>query len=42
MPCEHLVYLPETDFDKGEFLAAVKEKWAKGRGLLVTVSEGIH
>ena len=40
--CEHLVYLPETDFDKDEFLAAVKEKWAKGRGLLVTVSEGIH
>ena len=42
MPCEHLVYLPETDFDKDEFLAAVREKWAKGRGLLVTVSEGIH
>ena len=42
MPCEHLVYLPETDFDKDEFLAAVKEKWARGRGLLVTVSEGIH
>ena len=42
MPCEHLVYLPETDFDKDAFLAAVKEKWARGRGLLVTVSEGIH
>ena len=42
MPCEHLVYLPETDFNKDGFLAAVKEKWAKGRGLLVTVSEGIH
>ena len=42
MPCEHLVYLPETSFDKEAFLAAVKEKWAKGRGLLVTVSEGIH
>ena len=42
MPCEHLVYLPETDFDRDEFLAAVREKWAKGRGLLVTVSEGIH
>ena len=42
MPREHLVYLPETDFNKDEFLAAVKEKWAKGRGLLVTVSEGIH
>ncbi len=42
MPCEHLVYLPETNFDKQPFLAAVKEKWSKGRGLLVTVSEGIH
>ena len=42
MPCEHLVYLPETDFDKEEFLTAVREKWARGRGLLVTVSEGIH
>ena len=42
MPCEHLVYLPEVAFDKEKFLAAVKEKWAKGRGLLVTISEGIH
>ena len=42
MPCEHLVYLPEVAFDKEKFLAAVKEKFAKGRGLLVTISEGIH
>ena len=42
MPCEHLVSLPEVAFDKEKFLAAVKEKWAKGRGLLVTISEGIH
>ena len=42
MPCEHLIYLPEVAFDKEQFLAAVKEKWAKGRGLLVTISEGIH
>ena len=42
MPCEHLVYLPEVAFDKEQFLSAVKEKWAKGRGLLVTISEGIH
>ena len=42
MPCEHLVYLPETDFDRQAFLSAVQEKWARGRGLLVTVSEGIH
>ena len=34
------MYLPETDFDKQAFLAVVQEKWAKGRGLLVTVSEG--
>lgn len=42
MPCEHLVYLPETAFDKEEFLAAVRERWARGRGLLVTISEGLH
>ncbi len=42
MPCEHLVYLPETAFDKEAFLQAVQERFAKGRGLLVTVSEGIH
>jgi len=42
MPCEHLVYLPEVAFDKAAFLAAVKEKFAKGKGLLVTISEGIH
>ena len=42
MPCEHLVYLPETAFDKEEFLAAVRERWARGRGLLVTIYEGLH
>ena len=42
MPCEHLVYLPETDFDKEAFLSAVREKFARGKGLLVTISEGIH
>ena len=42
MPCEHLVYLPETAFDKEELLAAVRERWARGRGLLVTISEGLH
>ena len=42
MPCEHLVYLPEVAFDKEKFLSAVKEKFAKGNGLLVTISEGIH
>ena len=42
MPCEHLVYLPEVAFDKTAFLAAVKEKFAKGKGLLLTISEVIH
>ncbi len=42
MPCEHLVYLPETDFDKEAFLSAAREKFARGKGLLVTISEGIH
>ena len=42
MPCEHLVYLPEVAFDKERFLSAVREKFSKGRGLLVTISEGIH
>lgn len=42
MPCEHLVYLPEVAFDKTAFLGAVQEKFAKGKGLLVTISEGIH
>lgn len=42
MPCEHLVYLPEVAFDKAAFLGAVQEKFAKGKGLLVTISEGIH
>ncbi len=42
MPCEHLVYLPEVPFDKVSFLRDVQEKFSKGRGLLVTISEGIH
>lgn len=42
MPCELLVYLPETNFDKEQFLHDVQEAFAKGRGLLVAVSEGIH
>ena len=42
MPCELMVCLPEAAFDKEKFLAAVQKKWSKGRGLLVTVSEGIR
>ena len=41
MPCEHLVYLPEVPFDKGKFLDDVTSAFAKKRGLLVTVSEGL-
>jgi len=41
MPCEHLTYLPELPFDKQSFLTDVKHAFAKDRGLLVTVSEGI-
>ena len=32
MPCEHLVYLPETDFDKEQFLAAVQGEVGQGPG----------
>ena len=41
MPCEHLVYLPERPLGKERFLAEVEIAWAKKRGLLVTVSEGL-
>ena len=42
MPCELLVYLPERAFDKERFLTDVQDAFAKGRGLVVAVSEGIH
>lgn len=42
MPCELLTYLPERDFDREQFLQDVQRAFAKGRGLLVAVSEGIH
>ena len=41
MPCEHLAYLPEYPLRKDQFLAEVESAWAKKRGLLVTVSEGL-
>lgn len=40
-PCEQLVYLPELPVDEDKMLADVERLYAKGRGLLVTVSEGI-
>jgi 6-phosphofructokinase len=41
MQCEHLVYLPEIYFEKDKFLYDVTTAFAKKRGLLVTVSEGL-
>ena len=39
--CEVLTYLPEVPVDEGQMLADIEEGYAKGKGLLVTVSEGI-
>ena len=39
--CEVLTYLPEMPVDEDKMLADIERAYAKGRGLLVTVSEGI-
>lgn len=39
--CEVLTYLPETLVDEEKMLTDIECAWAKGSGLLVTVSEGI-
>ena len=39
--CEVLTYLPEVPVDEEKMLADIEARYAKGRGLLVTVSEGI-
>ncbi|MEY8386215.1 diphosphate--fructose-6-phosphate 1-phosphotransferase [Oscillospiraceae bacterium 38-13] len=39
--CEVLTYLPEVPVDEDKMLADIEARYAKGRGLLVTVSEGI-
>ena len=39
--CEVLTYLPELLVDEDAMLADIEKAWAKGNGLLVTVSEGI-
>ena len=39
--CEVLTYLPELPVDEDRMLADIEKEYAKGRGLLVTVSEGI-
>ncbi len=40
--CEQLVYLPEVPIDVDQMLADIEKGYAKGRGLLVTVSEGVR
>lgn len=39
--CRQLVYLPEILTDEEKMLADIEAEYAKGKGLLVTVSEGI-
>ena len=39
--CEVLTYLPEVPVDEDKMLADIEKSYAKGKGLLVTVSEGI-
>ncbi len=40
--CRTLTYLPELPVDEGRMLADIEREYAKGKGLLVTVSEGIR
>ncbi len=39
--CEVLTYLPEVLLDENKMLIDIEKAWAKGNGLLITVSEGI-
>lgn len=38
----HLIYLPETDFDKDRFLTDVKECLKVRNNIIIAISEGIH
>lgn len=40
--CQVLTYLPEVPVDEEKMLADIERGYAKGKGLLVTVSEGIR
>ena len=40
--CQVLTYLPEVPVDEDRMMADIESAWAKGQGLLVTVSEGIR
>lgn len=37
----HIILMPEKPFNEAEFLAEVKRIWAKGKGVVVAVSEGL-
>ncbi len=37
-----LIYLPEVNFNKDEFIEDVREIWEKNKNVIVAVSEGIH
>ena len=39
--CQVLTYLPEVSVDEDKMLADIQRAYAKGKGLLVTVSEGL-
>lgn len=39
--CEVLTYLPEVPVDEAKMLSDIEKGYARGKGLLVTVSEGI-
>ncbi len=41
-PAPHLIYLPEVDFDKEQFILDIQEKLKTNRTVIVAVSEGIH
>ena len=38
----HLIYLPERNFDKEQFIADVKDLLTKRKHVIVAISEGIH
>ena len=40
--CQVLTYLPELAVDEDRMLSDIENAWAKGQGLLVTVSEGLR
>ena len=40
--CQVLTYLPELPVDEDKMLSDIENAWAKGQGLLVTVSEGLR